>query len=95
MSEWGRDITSIITLLIGVAALALLVGHAAGTGYLIQQGSLGLNTVLNTVELTPTATNGPGTQDTGTTIGGVFGSSSGNLFAGQPSGSNYLAPLGG
>jgi hypothetical protein len=78
MSEWGRDITGIITLLIGVAALALLVGHAAGTGYLIQQSSTGLNTLLNTVELTPTSTNGPGTQSTGNVIGGVFGNSTGS-----------------
>jgi uncharacterized membrane protein YgcG len=72
MSDFGKDITGIIVLLIGVAFAALLVGHAAGTGYLIQQGSVGLNTLLNTVELTPTATNGPGTQAGGGTIGGVF-----------------------
>lgn len=84
MSDFMRDITGIIVLLIGVAAMALLVGHAAGTGYLIQQGSVGLNTLLNTVELTPTATNGPGTQATGNVIGGVFGTQSSAAAVSNP-----------
>lgn len=78
MGDFGKDILGIVTLLIGVAVLALLVGHAAGAGYLIQQSSTGLNTLLNTVELTPTSTNGPGTSATNNVIGGVFGGSGGS-----------------
>lgn len=89
MGDFGKDMTSIIVLIVSVGMMALLVGHAAGAGYLLQQGAVGLNTVLNTIELTPTATNGPGTAQTGNVIGGVFGGAAqagGGAFA--------LAPLG-
>lgn len=72
MSDFGKDLTSIATLLIGVAAMALLVGHAAGTGYLINATTSGFNTLLNTVELSSTASNGPTSSGFGS-LGSTFG----------------------
>ena len=87
MSDVWRDLFGLLTLIVMVGFAALLIGHAAGTGYLVQQGATGLNTVLNTIELTPTATNGPGTQQTGQAIGGVFGSGSLSPFGALSGGS--------
>lgn len=79
MSEFEKDITSIAMALIGVAMLALLVGHAAGTGYLINASTSGFNTLLNTVELSNTASNGPGN---GGSLGSMFGGAIGGIGAG-------------
>jgi hypothetical protein len=68
-NDFLKDITGIVTLLIGVALIALLVGHANATGSLIAASTAGLNTLLNTVELTSTASN--------EAYGGSSGSSSG------------------
>lgn len=73
MSEFEKDITSIAMALIGVAMLALLVGHAAGTGYLINASTSGFNTLLNTVELSNTASNGPSSSGLGNVFGGSIG----------------------
>lgn len=66
MGDFGKDITSIVTLLIGVALVALLVGHAAGTGSLIAASTSGLNELLGTVELENTASNTPYTPSSST-----------------------------
>lgn len=79
MGDFGKDITSIVTLLIGVALVALLVGHAAGTGSLIAASTTGLNELLNTVELTSTASDTPytptsnnsGIQQSQVSLGGI------------------------
>ena len=76
MSEFEKDITSIAMALIGVAMLALLVGHAAGTGYLINASTSGFNTLLNTVELSNTASNGPSNG-----LGSMFGAGIGGIGA--------------
>ncbi len=47
----GKDLTEIAVLLIGVALVALLVGHAGGTVSLIQAGTQGFNSLLQTVTL--------------------------------------------
>lgn len=62
MSDFGKDLTAIATLLIGVSAMALLVGHAAGTSSLITSATQGFNTLLNTVELSSSATSGGGSS---------------------------------
>jgi hypothetical protein len=59
MGDFAKDITGIVTLLIGAAILALLVGHAAGASTLITSSSSSLNTLLGTVEL-----NGSGSSNT-------------------------------
>lgn len=78
MSEFEKDLTSIAMALIGVAMLALLVGHAAGTGYLINASTSGFNTLLNTVELSNTASNGP---SSGGGLGSMFGAGIGGIGA--------------
>jgi hypothetical protein len=70
MGDFGKDITSIVTLLIGVALVALLVGHAAGTGSLISASASGLNELLATVELESTASNTPYTPQSGSSAFG-------------------------
>ena len=77
MSEFEKDLTSIAMALIGVAMLALLVGHAAGTGYLINASTSGFNTLLNTVELSNTASNGPSSGG----LGSMFGAGIGGIGA--------------
>ncbi len=72
MGDFGKDITSIVTLLIGVALVALLVGHAAGTGSLIAASATGLNELLSTVELESTASNTPYTPQNGSSALGSF-----------------------
>lgn len=52
MGEGAKDITGIVTLLIGVSLVALLVGHAQGTTQIVQGAGQTLNSLLNTVELT-------------------------------------------
>ncbi len=47
----GTNLTEIAVLLIGVALIALLVGHAGGTAALIQAGTSGFNSLLQTVTL--------------------------------------------
>lgn len=47
----GKDLTYIAALLIGVALVALLVGHAGQTAGLIQAGTSGFNSLLQTVTL--------------------------------------------
>ena len=47
----GKDLTYLAGLLIGVALIALLVGHAGGTAQLIQAGTSGFNSLLQTVTL--------------------------------------------
>ena len=49
--EMGKDLTQIAVLLVGVALVALLVGHAGGTVSLIQAGTSGFNQLLQTVTL--------------------------------------------
>lgn len=68
-NDFLKDITGIVTLLIGVALIALLVGHAGNTGYLISQSGSSLNTLLNTVELTSSVANVPVQSQTGVTSG--------------------------
>lgn len=50
MGHLGTDLTEIAVLLIGVAGVALLIGHYQGTVAVIQAGTTGFNTLLNTVE---------------------------------------------
>lgn len=57
MGNIGGDVTGIVTLLIGVAFAALLVGHASQSVQLIQGSGNTLNTLLNTVELTGQGSN--------------------------------------
>ena len=47
----GKDLTYLAGLLIGVALIALLVGHAGQTAGLIQAGTQGFNSLLQTVTL--------------------------------------------
>ena len=47
----GKDLTYLAGLLIGVALIALLVGHAGQTAGLIQAGTSGFNSLLQTVTL--------------------------------------------
>jgi hypothetical protein len=47
----GKDLTQIAVLLVGVAMVALLVGHASGTAALIGAGTSGFNQLLQTVTL--------------------------------------------
>ena len=47
----GKDLTYLAGLLIGVALVALLVGHASQTAGLIQAGTSGFNSLLQTVTL--------------------------------------------
>ena len=58
-SGFLKDFTGIVTLIIGVAFFALLIGHANATGSLISASAGGLNTLLNTVELSNTASDTP------------------------------------
>lgn len=57
MQNIGGDITGIVTLLIGVAFAALLIGHASQTVQVVQGSGNTLNTLLNTVELTGQSSN--------------------------------------
>lgn len=47
----GRELTEIATALIGVALIALLVGHASGTKTIIDSATSGFNGLLRTVTL--------------------------------------------
>lgn len=47
----GKNLTEIAALLIGVALIALLVGHAGGTASIIQAGTYGFDSLLQTVTL--------------------------------------------
>ena len=47
----GAGLTEVAVLLIGVALIALLVGHAGGTAQLIKAGTSGFNSLLQTVTL--------------------------------------------
>ena len=47
----GKDLTYLAGLLIGVALIALLVGHAGQTVGLIRAGTSGFNSLLQTVTL--------------------------------------------
>ena len=47
----GKDLTQIAVALIGVALIALLVGHASQTAGLIGTGVSGFNSLLQTVTL--------------------------------------------
>lgn len=47
----GKNLTEIAALLIGVALIALLVGHAGGTASIIQAGTQGFDSLLQTVTL--------------------------------------------
>lgn len=51
----GRDITEIASLFIGVALVALLVGHAQGASTVIGAVSSGFGNLLNIVELNPSS----------------------------------------
>jgi hypothetical protein len=75
-SGFLKDITGIVTLIIGVAFFALLIGHANATGSLISASAGGLNTLLNTVELSSTASDTPFTGSTSTSALGSAGLSS-------------------
>jgi hypothetical protein len=79
-NDFLKDITGIVTLLIGVALIALLVGHANATGSLITASTSGLNTLLNTVELTSTASNTAYNGGGGESGEGLGGGSLTNLF---------------
>jgi hypothetical protein len=47
----GEDLTKIAVLLVGVALVALLIGHAGGTAQVIAAGTSGFNQLLRTVTL--------------------------------------------
>lgn len=47
----GRDLVEIASLLIGVAVIALLVGHAQQTSMVINSGAGAFNNLLRTVTL--------------------------------------------
>ena len=47
----GQDLTNIAMALIGVAIIALLVGNASKTATVIQSGTSGFNSLLQTVTL--------------------------------------------
>lgn len=47
----GKNLTQIAVALIGVALIALLVGHASQTAGLISAGTSGFNSLLQTVTL--------------------------------------------
>lgn len=51
MGDAGRDLTGIAMALIGVALVALLVGHSSGTTAVVQATSQGFNSLLQTVTL--------------------------------------------
>jgi hypothetical protein len=65
----GDDLMKLSVLFIGVAFAALLIGHASQTGQLIQAGTGGFDTLLNTVEL-----GGAGTTSGLSVPGGAGGS---------------------
>ena len=50
MGDWGRNLTEIAVLFIGVAALALLVSHPSGTSTLFNSTTGGFGRLLSTVE---------------------------------------------
>lgn len=50
MSSLGADLTEIAVLFIGVATLALVIGHASNTATVVQSVTSGFNSLLNTVE---------------------------------------------
>lgn len=81
-TDFLKDLTGIVTLLIGVALIALLVGHAANTSALIQSSTAGLNTLLNTVELSNSVQNVPYSPANPGPIGGGSG---GGMFGSMPS----------
>jgi hypothetical protein len=47
----GRDITEIVALIIGVALVGLIIGHAGGTATVLTAGSSALNNLLKTATL--------------------------------------------
>lgn len=47
----GKDLTEIAMALIGVATIALLVGHSKDTARVIEAGTSGFNGLLRTVTL--------------------------------------------
>jgi hypothetical protein len=59
MGHFGQDVTQIAMALISVAFVALLVGHAAAAGSLVDVTAKDFNTLLGTVELQSTASDTP------------------------------------
>ena len=80
----GQDLTNIVTLIIGVALVALLVGHASAAASLLSAGTSGLNAILNTIELTPqnAAVNSSGTSTYLQSIDNALGIANGVNLAG-------------
>jgi hypothetical protein len=82
MGSFGKDLTEIAVMLVGVAAMALLVGHAAGTSAVINSVTSGFGGLLSTVELPATASNGPSTNAYSVAGAGNFGALSNTGYAG-------------
>jgi len=55
LNDLTKDIFGLLTLFVMVALVALLVGHAAATGSLVQVSGDEFNQALNTVELSGSA----------------------------------------
>lgn len=66
----GRDLTEIASLFIGVALVALLVGHSQGAAQVIGSVTSGFGSLLSTVEL-----------QSSSGISSPYGSFAGGLFS--------------